>query len=543
MTSFTGTARLTRLALRRDRVQLPIWIASNVILLAVTVSSASSQYPTEADRISVLRTAADTPTLLIFRAAPAGSSTGALIMFQILTFLAVVAALMSTLAVVRHTRQNEETGRTEMLGATVIGRHASLTAALMVTAGANVVLGALLGLTLLGNGESAAGSFAAGAAVGLTGMAFAAIAAVAAQITQSARAANGIAAAAVGAAYVVRGAGDALGEVQANGYTMVSAWPTWLSPIGWTTEVRPFAGDRWWVLALPLGLVAAGAGLAFALTVHRDVGMGMIAARPGPAAAGPRLLSPLGLAWRLQRGTLYGWAIAVTLTGLVVGSLSTSLANDQSLPKGATDTINSLSSSNNGNLIDSFNTAMMAFIGAMAAGYAVQVLLRLRAEETSGLAEAVLSTATGRLRWLGGHLIVAVAGALLLLVLAGISMSLMYGLSSDDASGKPADLIGAALVQLPPAVILAGFVVAVFGLLPRLAIGLAWTGLAVSLVLGQLGELFNLPQAVRDLSPFSHVPALPAAELTATPLVALSTIALALGAAGMAAFRQRNLAP
>ncbi|MBC6463496.1 anibiotic ABC transporter, partial [Actinomadura sp. HBU206391] len=360
MTSYTGTARLIRLALRRDRVQLPIWIVSNVILLAVTIPSTNQRYPTEADRIQVLRTAVDTPTLIVFRAAPTGSSTGTMAMFQILAGLAVVAAFMSTLAVVRHTRQNEETGRAEMLGATVIGRHAALTAALAVTAGANAVLAVLLGFTLLGNGEAAAGSFAAGAAVGLTGMAFAAVAAGAAQITQSARAANGIAAVVVGAAYVVRGAGDALGEVQANGYTMVSAWPTWLSPIGWTTEVRPFAGDRWWVLALPLALIAAGIGTAFALTLRRDVGMGMVAARPGPAAAVPRLLSPLGLAWRLQRGTLYGWAVAVTLTGLCVGSLGNSFAKDltgDDLPEGATNTINSLSSGDDGNLVDSFNAA------------------------------------------------------------------------------------------------------------------------------------------------------------------------------------------
>jgi ABC-2 type transport system permease protein len=546
MTAFTGTARLTRLALRRDRVQLPIWLLSGIALLAATVSSTNQRYPSEADRISVLRTAADSPTLLVFRAAPTGSSTGTMMMFQILTSLAVLAGLMSTLAVVRHTRQNEETGRTELLGATVVGRHAVLTAALLVTVAADALLAVLLGFTLIGNGEPAAGSFAAGAAVGATGTAFAAVAAVAAQITQTSRAANGIAAATIGAAYVVRGVGDALGDVRANGYTMVSAWPSWLSPIGWTTEARPYAGDRWWVLALPLGLFAAGIGLAFALTVRRDIGMGMIAARPGPVTATPRLLSPLGLAWRLQRGTLYGWAIAVTLTGLVVGSLGSSLAgefaDDKGLPEGATNTIRSLSSVDNGNLVDSFNTAMMAFIGAMAAGYAVQVLLRLRTEEAGGPAEAVLATATGRLRWLGGHLIVAVAGALLLLVLAGASMGLMYGLGGDAGGGRPADLMAAALVQLAPALILAGFVVAVFGLVPRLAIGLAWAALAVSLVLGQLGELLNLPQAVRDVSPFSHVPALPAAEATATPLVVLTAVALALGAAGLVLFRRRDLA-
>jgi ABC-2 type transport system permease protein len=103
-------------------------------------------------------------------------------------------------------------------------------------------------------------------------------------------------------------------------------------------------------------------------------------------------------------------------------------------------------------------------------------------------------------------------------------------------------LIGAGLAQLPAAMALAGFVVLVFGLLPRLTVGLAWAGLAVSIVCGLLGDLFGLPQAVRDLSPFSHVPPLPAAEVTAGPLVALVLVAAALIAAGMALFRRRDLA-
>ena len=54
--------------------------------------------------------------------------------------LAVLAALMSTFAVVRHTRQNEELGRAELLGATVVGRYAGLTAAVIVAVAADVVL-------------------------------------------------------------------------------------------------------------------------------------------------------------------------------------------------------------------------------------------------------------------------------------------------------------------------------------------------------------------------------------------------------------------
>lgn len=538
--TFTGTARLTRLALRRDRIQLPLWILGTTVMLSATVAAVQEQYPTEADRLTVLRIAVETPAILMLRNAPSGISNGDMLAFQILAFLAVMAGFMSTLAVVRHTRQNEETGRSEMIGSMVVGRHASMTAAMIVTAGANLVLAALLALTLIGNGEPVGGSVAFGLGVGAAGLTFAAIAAVTAQISQGARAANGMAAAAIGVAYLVRGLGDALGEIQPNGYTMTTAWPTWLSPIGWTTLIKPFAADRWWVLVLPVALFAAAIGLAFALANRRDIGMGMISARPGPATAVPRLLSPLGLAWRLQRGTLLGWAIAIGVFGVTIGSLASAVEDAYDGNSGAARTLRELGGG--GTLIDSFFTAMLAMVGAMAAGYVVQAMLRVRAEEAGGRTEPVLATGIARLRWLGGHLVVAALGAVFLLLLAGVSAGLVTGLNVGDVGGRLADLTVAALAQTAPALIMIGYVVLVFGLLPRLAVGLSWAGFAVALIFGQFGELLNLPQAVQDISPFSHVPALPAAEATVTPLLWLTAVAVLLGAAGMALFRRRDLA-
>lgn len=541
MSAFTGTARLTRLALRRDRVQLPLWILGTVLLLATTVSAVGEQYPTEKDRLEALATVASSPAVLILRSAPTNASEGAFVMFDILTFLALLAGFMSTLAVVRHTRQNEETGRSEMLGSMVVGRYASLMAALITAAIANAALAALIALTLAGSGMGGAGAAAAGVAVGVAGLSFAGLAAIAAQVAQGARAANGMAAATIGVAFLVRGFGDAFGQTQANGYTVDSAWPVWLSPIGWAELTRPYAGERWWVLLLPLALLAGSVAAAFALAGRRDVGMGLIAARPGPRSAAPALLSPLGLAWRLQRGTLLGWAVGVAAMGATVGSTSGTVEDAFRDNPNAAETITKLGGGA-GDLVDAYFAAMMAIIGAMVAAYVVQALLRPRSEEAGGPAEAVLATATGRLRWLAAHVAVVVGGAAALLVLAGVSTGLVWGLTDGDLGGRVASMIGAALVQLPAALILAGFAVAAFGLLPRLATGIAWAAFTVSLILGQLGDLLGLPQAVRDISPFSHVPAVPAAHATAGPLLALAGVALVFGIAGMASFRRRNLA-
>ena len=48
--------------------------------------------------------------------------------------------------------------------------------------------------------------------------------------------------------------------------------------------------------------------VAFALLARRDDDAGLLVPRPGPPTAAPALSRPFGLAFRLQRGALLGWA-------------------------------------------------------------------------------------------------------------------------------------------------------------------------------------------------------------------------------------------
>ena len=541
MTAFTGTGRLVRLALRRDRVQLPVWLAGLALLTAFTAPSVIEFYPTEAERVEVTISSSNSPVFLMTNGLVSGASIGAMVAAQGLLILAIGAAFMSTLAVVRHTRQNEETGRAELIGAGIVGRHASLTAALIVVVAANIVLGLLTALVLIGNDLPAGGSYALGAAVGAAGIAFAAITAVAAQVFDGTRATNGIAAAAIGVAFLLRATGDATGKVVDGGIRVVSAWPSWLSPIGWAQQIRPYDRDDWWVLALFVVAFAGLVGLAFELTQHRDVGAGMRASRPGPARAPAGLLSPLGLAWRLQRGVLLGWAIGLTATGFAYGGVGDEIEDFAAKGSTTADVLADYGSAS-ASLTDNYFAATFVMIGFIAAGYTVQALLRMRSEEAAGTVESVLATAVSRPRWMASHITVALLGTALILALNGLATGLTYGVIIADVGGQVATMTGAALVQLPATVALAGFVVAVFGLVPRRAVALAWAGFTVCLVFSWLGPVLGLSQAVQDLSPFAHLPAAPVEDVTAWPLAALGGVAAALVALGVGAFRHRDLA-
>ncbi len=541
MSGFTGTGRLVRLALRRDRVQLPVWIVGLTLLCASFVPSVVGLYPTVRERIDFAVSSANSPVTLMTNGLVSGASIGAIVAAQGLLILAVAAAFMSTFAVVRHTRQNEETGRAELVGSGVVGRYASLSAALIVVVAANVVLGVLIALVLTGNDLPARGSFAMGLAVAATGIAFAAIAAVLAQVFQSARATNGMAAAAIGVAFVLRAIGDATGQVTDGGIRVVSSWPSWLSPIGWAEQVRPYDYDSFWILAIFALAFVILVGLAFELTQHRDVGAGMRAARPGPAQAPASLLSPLGLAWRLQRGSLLGWAVGMALLGASYGGVGDEIKDFASDSRATEQFLEDFGSAG-ASPTDNYFAAIFAMLGIIAAGYTVQALLRMRSEEAGGELESVLATAVSRPRWMASHIAVAVLGTVIILMLAGVGAGLTYGVIIGDVGHQIASLTGAALVQVPAALALAGFVVAAFGVVPRRAVALSWTGFAFCLVISWLGPVLGLSQAAQDLSPFSHLPTVPVDNVTALPLLALVGVALALAALGGAAFRRRDLA-
>ena len=65
--------------------------------------------------------------------------------------------------------------------------------------------------------------------------------------------------------------------------------------------------------------------------------------------------------------------------------------------------------------------------------------------------------------------------------------------------------------------------------------------LAAFFVIGMFGMLFKLPSWVIDLSPFQHVPAIPAQDFSAQPLIILTLIAAALVSIGLIGFRRRDV--
>ncbi len=525
---------------RRDRWVLSYWVGG-IALLGIGVASAiTTQFADDGERASIIAIATANPAFLFLRGLPDGLSVGAVAFFQGFTFTAVLAGLMSTFLVVRHSRADEEAGRAELLGATPIARSTMLAATIALGVLANLALGVVLALAYIAGGLPAEGSVVAALAVGSVGIVFVAVAAVVAQAMPSGRGANGVAAALVVGAYLLRGIGDALGTPSDDLLRVTPSALSWFSPIGWGQATRPYSEPTLLPMLLSLGAFVALAGLALVLRSRRDLGSSLVPVRAGRPAARSGGRSALGLAWRLQRATVLGWTAGVVVLGGIAGGLGPVVAQAVAENDTLAALIARLVPGSTGDTADVFIAALLGIGGVLGAAAGVQAVLRLRAEEVEGRAELLLATPLSRARWMLATVIVASASVLIV----GLALGLATGGVLARSSGEPADVLryaGAALAHSPAALVFVSVTALAFAVTPRITIALGWGLLVIGLVLGQFGELLQLPEWVQAASPFFHSSAVPVVEFDGVAGAIMIAIAVFGVAAAAVALRRRDL--
>lgn len=525
---FAGTGTMLRLALRRDRWLLPAWVLGIAAVAMFSAAATKDLYPTVASRTEAAQAINATAAFVaLYGKVYDPTSLGALSLIKMTAFGTALVGIVFVFLMIRHTRTDEETGRLELLAAGALGRMAPLAAAFGLCAIGSVTLGLATASGLAAVGLPLAGSIAFGLAWTLAGLVFSCVAALAAQLALSHRTALGIGIVAVAVAYLIRAVGDLVdGD---------PAWLSWLSPIGWSQQLRPFAGDRWWVSLIAVIAVLAATPLAFWLRAGRDLGAGLIPERDGPSSG--RLGSSIALLWRLQRGTVIAWASAAVVMGFILGTVAhnvTDLLSSEAMRA----YIAALGGEQG--LMDAFLAAAISIVGTIFGAYAVTTMLRLRSEETAGHTELLLSTATSRVRQAAGECVIVVASIIVLLTLTGAAFGLGHGIEVGDIPGNVGRLALAGLAQAPAVLVMAGLVLALFGWVPR-ATAAAWGVLVAFIVLGEFGALWELPQWLLDASPFAHSPRLPGGDVSWSALASLVAIAVVLAVIGTVGWRRRDL--
>ena len=545
MEAFRGTWRLVRLALRRDRIKLPLWLLIIVATPAASGPALETAYKTLEDRLLYASTTAPSVLTRALAGAIDGPELGSIMMMETFVWTAVMITFMSTLAITRHTRHNEENGASELIMSGVVGKFANLSAALIVALGANVAAALAIFAAVAASGVfSTGGSLLYALTLAGVGVSFSGVAAIAVQLTDGTRSANSISGLSIGVAFLVRAVGDSFGELGTDGISVDPHWTTYFSPLSWGFQVRPFTDQNIvWFAATAVFLLAT-TSIGFFLVQRRDDGYGIFEPKDGRPRAKRSLLSPLGLAWQLQKSTFIGWSIGFAVLGLVIGGMATEFEDFFLESDFGAQFLEALGGGSGSNFSDLFFAAMFALMGSIAVAYCIQALSRLRGEESKTHLESVLGASVSRIGWMLSHVFIMAVGAVTIMLIMGVVSAVTFGLFADVEIWPMLErLVPAVLIPLPAIFTMTGLITLVFGLLPRLTTAVSWGSFVVILLITQFAALLKFPDWVADISPFQHLPSAPAStSIDSDPLIVLSVIAVISLVGGLLFFRRRDLA-
>ncbi|MFV8827495.1 ABC transporter permease [Alkalihalobacterium sp. APHAB7] len=532
-----GTGILTFLAFKRDRLRLFAWLAVIMTLVTSVGIAMNDLMPTQEEVMKQVVARAESPAIRLFDIPAAGISVESAMLMRSSILIGIIIVLVSMQTVIRHTRQNEETGRTEMISSTAVGKYASLASGLIVTVIFNILVGITIASAMLFNNFDMEGSLLIGFVFAGIGIAFAGITSIAVQLSQTSSGATGMVTITFGLVFLISSIGDVLGEFNRNTFAVESHWLVWLSPWGWLGQVYAFHENNWWILWLFYLLFIATVFIAIYLVTKRDVGMGLFPAKKGPAFASRMLLSPIGLMWRLQRRVILSWVVAMFIFGMVIGGIGneirdmvSGLNNDQLLEMFG----------GNPDLVSSIMASFVGFLATFVAVYFVLGLLRLRHDEVDGFMEGVLATGVSRVHLLMSQFICVGLGLWGILIFLALGAGTTAKVSTGDAMFLT--MLEVTFYQAPAILTIGAFTILLIGILPKGAIAVSLAAVLFSIISGPMfGTMLGLPEIVQSISPFSYTTVGEAGNIDWINALGLTVIAMIFITVGILSYSRRNL--
>ncbi len=487
-------------------------------------------YPTRGDRLAFARSFAENTGLRLMYGQPNDIVTvGGYTAWRVGGVLAIVAAAFGLFAAVRALRAEEDSGRTEIVLAAMVGRRAAAIAALAAIAAGALLLWLAEFAGFLVGGLPTPGAAYLALATASVAPVFVGVGALASQLAPTRRGALGVGGAVLGLLFTLRVVADTVPG---------AGWLRWSTPLGWAELLHPFAGPQPLVLVLPAGATVLLLVVSTSLAAQRDIGTGMWPAHDS-ADPHPRLLrTPAGHALRNQRGTLISWIIAVGVLMFVLGGVSQAIS-PADIPANTRTEIAKLGAGSITTPIGYFAFVFL-FVSVAVSAFACAQIGAARQEEADQQLETLLAEPISRTRWLSGRMLLAAAGVAALSLTAGL-----LGWAGARVAGAPIALfkmLEAGANAIPIALLFLGLTALAYALAPRASGVIGYALLAVALLWHVAGSLIGPPRWILDLTPFAHVGLVPAHPVHIAGSAVVTGIALLAGVAALAAFRRRDLA-
>ena len=468
----------------------------------------------------------------LFGPAPQLQTVGGFTAFKISMTLMVLGAVWGLLVSTRLLRGEEDAGRWDLL---LVGLTTRRRAAAQGIAGLGVgvftlwVTTALI-TTLSGRAStvriSGASSLYFALAMVATAVMFVIVGAVTSQLAATRRQAASLGAALLGVSYALRLVADA-----GVGFH----WLVWVSPLGWVEELQPLTSPQPLAFLPIIGFSILLAGGAVALAGRRDVGKSIVPDRVHARTHLRLLFSPIGLAIRLQRATVIGWWVSISLSALLFGLIARSAG--ATLSGSTAEVFSKLGARGTG--ARAVLGACFLILAVLVAFLAAGQIAAARAEESEGRLDQILIGSASRSSWLGGRLLVA----FVVLLVSGVAATVFtwLGAASQHAGVSFTTLLGAGINLVPPAIVILGFGVLVFGIRPRLTSNAVYALLGWSLLIVIVGGIGAINHWVLDTSVFHHMASAPAVPPNWEANGIMSAVGLACALIGGFAFSRRDI--
>jgi ABC-2 type transport system permease protein len=524
-----GFAATLRRQLRVNRTSLIVMTWLMTVFDVVQVQAYQSAFPNPATRDALLNAFASNSGLRALYGYPfdISNATG-WVAWRNMSTIAVIMAMWAAIIVSGASRGEEEAGRAELSLSQPLSRRRWFGAGLAAVAIETLVIGAisLAGMAAVGIPQgllTVSGCLELTLQLVLPALLFAAVGALMSQLFGTARSARIGTAAILVVAFLLRTAADTGSGI---------AWVRWLSPLGWFEELHPPAAPSLAALAAIVVSIVVLIAVSMRLLRDRDINIGLL---PHSDSRPPRrwlLGAPWQAALRDELPQLSMWLVATLTTVALMGGLTKTvldfLHGDSSL--------SALLGSSFG--VNSFVTAIFSLVQLVVALLAVTLMVDARAEESSGRLELLVAEPLSRERWLVSRALLAGGAALLLAVIASLTMWAAAG-----AAGQTLDLgrmAEAALNCLPIIAVTVGLAAAVLAVAPR-AVAFTYAAVAVAYLWDALGTVLGAPAWLLDASPFHALARLPLEAFAVVPALVVVAVGLVLTAAAVSRFARRDL--
>lgn len=526
---FKGTFRFTKLLFRQEKIKTFIWILCLVLVTIAAASSYPTVYKTFEEQMAFGMTMKNPAMIAMIGPGYAleNYNLGAIFANEMLLFTAITVAVMNIFLVGGATRNDEENGILEMVRSLPVGKLSYLSASMIVTFVINLLLSIVISIGLLVTGIddiTVNGAFLYGFILGSTGFIFGAITAFSSQLSETSRGTIGLSFGLLLTFYMIR----AIGDVSVD-------FISYLSPLGWVVRTDVFVTNMWWPVILMFTFSIIFISLAFYLNMIRDIGTGFLPTLKGKAHASKFLKSPFGLIVRLQKTSLIAWSIGLFLLGAsfgaILGELETFFSeNDlikEILPKG------------DGTLIEQFISMIIMIFSFMTIIPGMMSLLRINSEEKKNRTEYFYSNVVSRNKLLGNYYIIALIETIFMQLLVALGIWVI-GTNIVEGGLSLSTILSSSFAYFPAFLVIFSLVCLCIGIYPKASIAV-WLYYAFSFVLAYLANLLNLPEWVRKISVYAHIPQIPLEDFKLLPSIILIVISIILTFIGFYGYNKRDI--